>query len=208
MSSAEGIQKAPEYLKRIHVLVVDNDKKITAIIANVLKCFGFRNIYQAQDGFAAVDVMRENEVDLIITDWRLLPVSQKGKYDIYHLPSNPVVRSDQWSPAPPVDGASFVRYVRMSKYSPAPFVPVIMFIGLGIKDNIEYARDAGVNEIILKPFSIEDLCDRIRLIIDNPRCFVTSKKYKGPCRRREQLPLPKGMKERRKLDVILFKHSA
>ncbi|MDE3015298.1 MAG: response regulator [Pseudomonadota bacterium] len=199
-----GLKKAPDHLKNIHVMIVDNDQKIIAIIVRVLQCFGFRNIFEARDGFSAVETLRQHDIDLIITDWELLPLKQ---HDIYDLPSNPVVRSDQWSPVMPKDGACFVKYIRLSKYSPNPFVPVIMVTGLGLRGHIEYARDAGVNEIILKPLTIENLCERISMVIDRPRCFVTSASYKGPCRRRERAAL-KGQAERRKHDVKLFKHTA
>src|ERR1700722_9302338 len=112
--------------------------------------------------------LRDIEV-LVVTDWELPPLDKDYRNGV---PLNPVIRSDRWSPVPPKDGACFLRYIRSSKYSPGPFTPVIMMTGIGLRNYIEYARDSGVNEIVLKPFSMEDPCERIARIIDLPRVFV------------------------------------
>jgi two-component system, chemotaxis family, chemotaxis protein CheY len=199
------VVKPPEHLRNIQVMVVDNDKKILGLMAHVLKYLGFVNVFSAQDGFKAVEIMRAHTIDLIITDWEIQPLEKDFRSG---LPVNPVVRSDMWTPVPPKDGACFVQYIRSSQYSPAPFIPVIMMTGIGLKNYIEYARDSGVNEIVLKPFSMEDLCARISRIIDFPRIFVTSEHYKGPCRRREARPYTAGQIERRRRDVRIFKNAS
>ncbi len=191
-----------DYLRKIKVLVVDSDQRIIDLMVNVLQHLGFRDIFGARDGFRAVQTMRGHDIDLIITDWELRPFEEEHPLD---LPPNPVIYSELWTPVPPEDGACLVKYIRASKYSPNPYVPVIMLTGLGLRDHIEYARDCGVNEIMLKPLSMERLCQRITAIIDAPRPFVTATAYQGPCRRRNPDPCFKG-KERRRKDVKVFKH--
>ena len=194
--------RTPSYLREIHILVVDNDRQTLALMSVVLRRLGFLHVLEAKDGFEAAELMCQEEVDLVITDWEIKPLHADNTGDI---PPNPVVRSDRWQPVTPKDGACLAKYIRHSPYSTNPYVPVIMMIGLGLKNHVEYARDAGVNEIVLKPLSIEALCRRIAMIIDSPRLFVVSEQYKGPCRRVENLPCDV---ERRRHDIRIFKHVA
>ena len=46
------------------------------------------------------------------------------------------------------------------------------------------ARDAGVNEFIAKPVSVKTMMPRLVAVIENPRPYVRTKGYFGPCRRR------------------------
>lgn len=203
MLPMQNLIKPPAHLKKIHVLVVDHDPRIRLLLSNVLKYFGFSNVFEAEDGFKAVKAMRNHDIDLIITDWELnTPISDA----MAGLPTNPIFSSEQWLPAPPKSGATLIKYIRTSKYSPNPYISIIMFTGLGLRNRVEYARDLGVNEIILKPLSVENLCRRITAIIDSPRPFVLSEQYKGPCRRREEKPFPVA-NERRRRDIKIFKHA-
>jgi DNA-binding response OmpR family regulator len=45
------------------------------------------------------------------------------------------------------------------------------------------AREAGVTEIIAKPFSSAALMARISNALEKPRPFISSEGYSGPCRR-------------------------
>lgn len=200
---AKQARRQPEHLKKIHLLIVDNDQRIIEIIGSVLKYLGFSNVYGARDGFQAVERMRDHKIDMIITDWELQQLEEDFRLN---LPDNPVIRSDIWLPVAPKDGACFVKYIRASKYSPNPYIPVIMMTGIGLRDGVEYARDAGVNEIVIKPISIENLCNRIIKIIESPRPFITSQQYKGPCRRSQTSP--DYTPDRRKHDIKLFKHAS
>ena len=50
------------------------------------------------------------------------------------------------------------------------------------------ARDAGVNEFVVKPFSAQGLFTRIQAVIEKPRPFVKVSGYFGPDRRRRRRP--------------------
>src|SRR5690349_14430534 len=114
--------KTPSHLNKLHVLVVDSSERMLALMTTVLKSLGFRNVYEASDGFRAVKLLQKREMDLIITDWDL----QTPEHNIpTGLPPNPVLRSEQWTPVAPQNGAHFVKYLRRSKYSPSPYVSII-----------------------------------------------------------------------------------
>ena len=50
------------------VLVVDDYKTMIRIIRNLLKQLGFANVDEAGDGSAALDMMRQKDYGLVISD--------------------------------------------------------------------------------------------------------------------------------------------
>lgn len=189
-------------LRKISVLVVDNDATIRYLLENILYKLGFSNVYASSDGYEAIDILKKRTVDLVITDWELSPVPEQRRKEI-GIPKNLLIASE-WGDYPPENGASFVKCLRHSPVSPNPFVPVIMFTGPTLSNHIRYARDAGVNEILLKPIDVRLLVQRIKATIEHPRNFVTAPTYKGPCRRRKQISL-NGKPDRRKEEIRVIR---
>jgi len=192
------IRKLSELLSSINVLIVDNNEKASELMGEILKKLGFTSLHFAQDGFQALESLKKHHMDLVITDWELRPITREAAN---LTPAN----SGANDPLLPVDGGSFVKFVRMDGSSPDPYIPIIMLTGRALLNNIEYARDAGVNEILIKPVVVDTLCRRIIMIVDDSRPFITAKKYKGPCRRRKSLPYQG--EERRKLDIKIIKNN-
>ncbi len=157
-------------LAQIGVLVADDDHRIALIVRNVLESLGFRNILMVRDGSQALRTLQTEKVDMLITDWRMSPM----------------------------DGISLVKYLRTSDDSPNRFIPIIMLTGNADRDDVEIARDVGVTEFVVKPFSAKTLCARIVLLIENSRSFIMSKRFVGPDRRRRRAGPPDGAEKRRK----------
>ncbi len=193
-------------LSKVNILIVNGDEKVSAMLRDVLLNLGFGTVATAEDGYEAVKIMKELDMDLVITDWELSPKEDFGlKEDNYNnviIPMN----MDIWSPIPPKNGAAFTRYLRSSKHSPNPYVAIIMLTSEAQENRVQYARDSGVNEIMLKPVSAEALCYHIIQVIDHQRAFITSQNYKGPCRRNTN-QLPPGQVDRRKQDIKIFRHT-
>ncbi len=80
----------------------------------------------------------------------------------------------------------FAKFLRHSKASPNREVPIIMMTTQVRPEDIFAMRDAGVNEIAVKPCSINQLLQRIEAIASNPRRFVWSDEFAGPDRRRKE----------------------
>ena len=57
------------------VLVVDDYKTMIRIIRNLLKQLGFANVDEAGDGSAALDMMRQKQYGLVISDWNMEPMT-------------------------------------------------------------------------------------------------------------------------------------
>jgi len=88
---------------------------------------------------------------------------------------------------PIVDGIEFTRLVRNSDDSRDPFLPIIMMTGYSELTNVMYARDVGVTEYLIKPCSPKQILSRIRSVVENPRSFVKTETFFGPCRRRHKM---------------------
>jgi CheY-like chemotaxis protein len=187
-------------MEKIRILVVDGSTKAGELIKEILQQLGFSNVLLANDGFQGIQMTREVHVDIIITDWELLVCKHAP-------PSNDQEEEEKEPEILPVSGTLFVKRLRFSPTSPNPFVPVVMLLRTATVRDIISARDSGVDEIIIKPFGVDEFCQKIINVIDSPRIFITADTYKGPCRRRVAMPLPEGiMEERRKREIRLIRH--
>jgi DNA-binding response OmpR family regulator len=83
-----------------------------------------------------------------------------------------------------IDGVDFVRKLRDPKESPAPGVPVIFCSRQLDRQLVEDVRDAGINEVIVKPITLGAVKSRIRILFEKPRTLVNLTTYVGPDRRR------------------------
>lgn len=146
-------------LAQISVVIADPDIMIGNLVRDVLKSVGFSKIHIARDGHEALELLRNQKADLLITDWRMEQI----------------------------DGVSLMRYLRGDSASPNRFLPIIMLTGKAEKRDVQIARDAGVTEYLVKPFTARALFDRLVQVVENPRSFIVAKNYKGPDRRRRAL---------------------
>jgi two-component system chemotaxis response regulator CheY len=48
---------------------------MTAVVSRILKDANYTNIERVHDGASALATLRENEYDLVITDWLMQPIS-------------------------------------------------------------------------------------------------------------------------------------
>jgi len=61
--------------KKISILVVDDFATMRKVIRNLLKQVGYENIVEAENGEAALSVLKSRKVDLIISDWNMPTMS-------------------------------------------------------------------------------------------------------------------------------------
>lgn len=116
------------------VLIVDDYKTMIRIIRNLLKQLGFANVDEAGDGSAALNMMREKDYGLVISDWNMEPMTG---YELLRE-----VRADD----------------RLSR------TPFIMVTAESKTDNVIAAKKAGVNNYIVKPFNAATLKSKIDAI--------------------------------------------
>jgi CheY-like chemotaxis protein len=123
---------------------------------SLLLSFGTGHVVTAKNGEEGYRKFCETNPDIVIADWMMQPM----------------------------DGISFTRLVRNDPRSPNPYVPVILMTGFSEKRRVVQARDAGVTEFLVKPFTARDMYRRISQIVERPREFVKSEDFFGPDRRR------------------------
>ncbi len=159
-----------ERLADVRVLLADRDIRTATLVQRILFSFGFRKVDMVTSGEEALTLLRGRHYDLIITEWNMAPI----------------------------DGITLVREIRAAREDKRirRDIPIIMLTARSEKDHVEAARDAGISEFIVKPFTAKTMSNRIIQIIDNPRVFVESAEYTGPCRRRRE-KMPEGMVDRR-----------
>ena len=116
------------------VLVVDDYKTMIRIIRNLLKQLGFANVDEASDGTSALNMMREKDYGLIISDWNMEPMTG---YELLRE-----VRADD----------------RLSR------TPFIMVTAESKTDNVIAAKKAGVNNYIVKPFNAATLKTKMEAV--------------------------------------------
>ncbi|OAN44654.1 response regulator [Magnetospirillum moscoviense] len=68
--------------------------------------------------------------------------------------------------------------------SPFRFLPVVVMSSFSSAEHIKAARDAGMTEFMLKPFSAQVIQSRLKSITQAPRVYVESPDFFGPDRRR------------------------
>lgn len=169
--------------EKLSVLVVEDNLPMTELIKSLLLVFGVGQVYCAKNGKDGFDSYIQHGQDLIITDWMMREM----------------------------DGISLARLIRSSPRSKNQFVPIVMMTGFSEKRRVIQARDAGVTEFLVKPFSAKDMYRRIEEVIEHPRQFVRSDDFFGPDRRRRRDPSYQGPMRRENdlmgnLDrVMLFK---
>ena len=120
----------------IRILIVDDFATTRRILKNILKQIGFINIFEADDGTTALEEIRKNSFDLIISDWNM----------------------------PKMTGSELLKAVR-SKHE-LKNVPFLMITPEIQKQNIiELIQDETSNYIV-KPFTAEQLAEKIEKILN------------------------------------------
>ena len=145
--------------ENLSILVIDDTLPMRKIIAAVLQTLGIGKIYQASDGNEGFRMFVKQNPDIVITDW--------------HMPN--------------ANGLDLVNMIRNSAISPNRTVPIIMITGYNAHQRVSTARDKGITEFLVKPFTADQIAKRIAYVINKPRDFVKNYQYFGPDRRRTSL---------------------
>ncbi len=155
-------QRSPQQLdlSSMSILVVDDQPFFRVLLTEILRNLGVRSVSVAVDGEDGLFAFDSVRPDILITDWMM----------------------------PKIDGIELTRRVRALKSDSLKITPIILVTANNRKSQIEFARNSGVDEFILKPVSVKSVCDRLREVIEKPRYFVDDPGYSGPCRRRRTDP--------------------
>ena len=119
----------------IKILIVDDSITIRRIITNALKTVGFTETIEASNGREALEKLTEGKVDFIITDWNM----------------------------PEMNGLDLIKEIRANPVYSS--MPILMITTRGTEHDVVEALQAKVNSYIMKPFTPQELKEKIEGIL-------------------------------------------
>ena len=146
---------------KINILIVEDNDSSRRLIVELLRASGFSNLTIARTAEDAIEQMQAQAPDLMLLDWGL----------------------------PGMSGIELARTIRHAAVTPDPrfgnpAVPMIMLTARQSVRDVATARNAGIDEFVIKPFSTVSILKAICSCVLRRRPFIISAGYVGPCRRR------------------------
>ena len=140
-------------------LIVDQDAFSRRILQETLRYLGVTNIEEATDVGQARLLVEQSPYTLIMAE--------------IGVPAHNCIQ--------------LITAIRQSTFFPQRSTPIIGYTEQFSMDILVKIRDAGINEIIVKPFASAMLNKKLSLVLSTPRPFIEADDYVGPCRRRKAL---------------------
>ncbi|MGE0742217.1 MAG: PleD family two-component system response regulator [Hyphomonadaceae bacterium] len=143
----------------LKILVVDGRPFQRRLITETLRALGRVEIEYAETADHCLFALAYFQPDIVIIDWD-------------------------------VDGGQGLALVKRLRAGEAGQglrpLPVVMVASRNKASDVERARNCGVDEFIIRPFSTSTMLRRVREVQSRRREFVESTRYAGPCRRRRR----------------------
>ena len=117
------------------ILIVDDYKTMLRVLRNFLLQMNFDNIEEATDGSMALQKLRQQDFGFVISDWNMEPMT----------------------------GMQLLREVRAD--DKLKHLPFIMITAESKSENVVAAKQAGVSNYIVKPFSAETLKSKMTSVL-------------------------------------------
>jgi DNA-binding response OmpR family regulator len=141
--------------RAVSVLLAEFNPQFRSAIRSILLYHQFSKITEVTDSKSFIDANRASSFDVILLD----------------------------SSIPNLDAIAVTRFIRSGKLGVNRASVIILLSHRSDLTFVYEAREAGVTEIIAKPFSSAALMARISNALEKPRPFISSEGYSGPCRR-------------------------
>jgi two-component system chemotaxis response regulator CheY len=117
-------------------LIVDDFSTMRRIVRNLLKEIGYQNADEAEDGNAAMQMLKTSSFDFVVSDINM----------------------------PNMNGFELLRQIRADEGLKA--IPVLMVTAEAKKEDIITAAQAGASGYIVKPFTKATLEEKLNKIIE------------------------------------------
>jgi two-component system chemotaxis response regulator CheY len=118
------------------ILTVDDFSTMRRIVRHILRQLGYNNIVEAEDGATGLEILRQEDIDFVISDWNM----------------------------PNMSGLELLKAIRSD--DKLKDIPVLLVTAEALKENVLEAVKAGANGYIVKPFTPETLKEQIDSIFD------------------------------------------
>jgi two-component system chemotaxis response regulator CheY len=119
----------------LRFLVVDDFSTMRRIVKNFLNDLGYRNVTEADDGQTALPILKQGNIDFLVTDWNM----------------------------PGMPGLELLKAVRSDPQLAK--LPVLLVTAEAKREQIVEAAQAGVNGYVVKPFTAQTLKEKIEKIL-------------------------------------------
>jgi len=113
---------------------VDDFSTMRRIVRNLLKELGFTNVQEAEDGVDALNKLRGEKFDFVVSDWNM----------------------------PNMTGIDLLRAIRGD--AALKHLPVLMVTAEAKRENIIEAAQAGASGYVVKPFTAGTLNEKLQKI--------------------------------------------
>jgi DNA-binding response OmpR family regulator len=143
-------------IDNVNFLVVDRNQHMRELMVGILRAFGARDIRWSGNYNDAKEAINAKPPEILFTSWKL----------------------------DPTNGVELTREIRWSDKEALKFIPIIMVSANGEEGKVLQARDAGINEFIVKPYAAATVLSRMHAVIMKPRGYVKTETFFGPDRRR------------------------
>ena len=147
----------------LRVLVVDDNYINRLLVIHLLQSRGFE-VVEAAGGYEALDKLREEDVDAVLMDISM----------------------------PDLDGFEATKLIRRSEHAFIRDLPVIAMTAHGFQEQVNNAREAGMNDYVVKPFKPDAL---VRTILQQ---------LGGAEEQRVEEPKPKPAKQAKLYDLAFL----
>jgi two-component system, chemotaxis family, chemotaxis protein CheY len=141
-------------LRKLRVLIVDDVDLFRELIHGILLNVGISDIEALGCPEKALGLLSRNPFDVVFADWEM----------------------------PSMSGLDFVRAIRKIN-GPSAYAAIIMVTSHAEMARVVEARDAGINEYVIKPITGREILSKLQSVINNPRTFIRTETYFGPAPR-------------------------
>lgn len=128
-------------IEELDIAVVDDSKPMQAILRSTLLSFRVRRVRTFDGAEEAIEAMRIDPPNLILTDWHMKPVS----------------------------GYQLLWRLRHRKMAPLCYVPILFVTAHGTRTLVDKVLRAGAQNVLVKPISPSILFDRLQWTLRDSR---------------------------------------
>ncbi len=121
--------------KKLPIMIVDDYATMLRIMKNLLRQLDFENVEEASDGSTALSKLKTGNFGLVISDWNMQPVT----------------------------GLDLLKQVRAD--AQLKHLPFIMVTAESKTENVVAAKQAGVSNYIVKPFTADTLKAKMESVL-------------------------------------------
>jgi CheY-like chemotaxis protein len=151
----------------VRLLIVEDNDAARRLVIELLRAAGFNSLSFARNAEEALEHLQNQAPDLMLLDWNL----------------------------PGMSGLELVTLIRGAALEPDaripdPALPVVMLTARQRADDVTLARDAGINEFVVKPFSTTSLLRAISSALTRKRKSAPAESLLPERRRRKAQLFP------------------